>query len=398
MEITVPRLGWSMEEATFAAWLKTDGAMVRAGEPLFTLESEKATQDVEALDGGVLRLSADAPKPGMTVKVGQCIGFLEPVSGSMASPLAPKATNRIPSEPSAVSLRSTHEVDSPNLRIASATRGEAESALLSEPRVRISPRALRVAAELSVDWKKLSGTGRAGRIRESDIRAAAAQVTLGNLSSKRRIIAARMMTSLRQTAPVTLHATADATAWVAFRTRLKSAGAAPVPSYTDMLIQQVAVALKLHPLLNARWDGDALLPNLGINIGLAVDTEEGLVVPVIREANTLTLAQLAVRTRDLVDRARARRLSPDDLSGGTFTVTSLGGYGIDGFTPIINYPECAILGLGQIRREPSVVGDRILPRDRVTLSLTFDHRAFDGAPAARFLRSVCERLEQGVND
>lgn len=255
---------------------------------------------------------------------------------------------------------------------------------------------MRAAAELGVDWARLKGSGRTGRIRESDIRAAVATAPQGNLSSTRRMIAGRMLASLRQTAPVTLHTTTDATAWVELRQRLKSAGGAePVPSYTDLLMQLVAAVLPQHPHVNARWEGDALCYSKDIHLGLAVDTGDGLLVPVIRDANRLTLAQLTARTRELVDRARSRKLGPDELKGGTFTITSLGGYGVDAFTPIINYPECAILGLGRIRREPAVIGNAIVPRDRVTLSLTFDHRAFDGGPAARFLQSICQRLEQG---
>jgi len=388
MEITVPRLGWSMEEATFAAWLKPEGATVRAGEPLFTLESEKATQDVEALDSGILRWTAQTPQSGTTVKVGQCIGTLDSGGETAEKPVSLTASEVPTALPGA-----------PALTPVSLDSGSATSenpVIRPGARASISPRALRLATEKGIDWRSIKGTGRTGRIREADVRVASKEQPPKNLTPIRRMIAARMLTSLRATAPVTLHSVADATAWIAMRNKLKTTALAEaVPSFTDLLICDVAAVLVQQPQLNARWLGEELsqLSQLSeIHIGLAVDTKAGLLVPVIRHANTLTLPQLSTYTRDLVARARGGTLAPHELTGGTFTVTSLGAFGIDAFTPIINYPECAILGLGQIRREPTVIGDQIVPRDRVTLSLTFDHRAFDGATAARFLQALCERM------
>src|SRR5207237_7297466 len=155
----------------------------------------------------------------------------------------------------------------------------------------------------------------------------------------------------------------------------------------------VADALRKHPALNSRWDGESLLACAAIHIGIAVDTEAGLLVPVVRDVPALTLAEVAARTRDLTDRARSKRLSGDELRGGTFTLTNLGSFGIDAFTPIINYPECAILGIGCIRRVPVFVDDKVASQDQVTLSLTFDHRIVDGVPAARFLQTLTQALE-----
>lgn len=159
------------------------------------------------------------------------------------------------------------------------------------------------------------------------------------------------------------------------------------------IFASTARALEKHPLLNSRWENDRIVSCEGIHIGIAVDTDAGLLVPVLRDVPRLTLKELAVRSRDLIDRARQGKLAASEMQGGTFTVTSLGAFGIDVFTPIINYPECAILGIGRIRRCPAVVDDQIVIRDQVTLSLTFDHRITDSAPAARFLQTVCGIIE-----
>jgi pyruvate dehydrogenase E2 component (dihydrolipoamide acetyltransferase) len=204
-----------------------------------------------------------------------------------------------------------------------------------------------------------------------------------------------MLHSLRHTAPVTLHTTADATELVRLHDELKAAAnsADPlVPSYTDLLVKLTACALLDHPRLNARWAGEELVLSSAIHIGIAVDTESGLLVPVIRDVPQLNLSELAARSRDLSERARSRRLTADELRGSTFTLTNLGPLGVDAFTPIINYPECAILGIGRIQRMPMALEAQIVIRHIITLSLTFDHRALDGAPAARFLQALCEQI------
>ncbi|HEV3007212.1 MAG TPA: 2-oxo acid dehydrogenase subunit E2, partial [Pirellulales bacterium] len=168
----------------------------------------------------------------------------------------------------------------------------------------------------------------------------------------------------------------------------------PAPSFTDLIVKLAAMALRQHPSLNASWRDDGIVIWDEINIGVAVDTEAGLVAPVVRDVPSLGLRQLAAETRRLIERARARRLSAEELQGGTFTVTNLGMFGIDAFTPIVNLPECAILGIGRIVREPAVIGETIAPCDALTLSLTFDHRVVDGAPAARFLDALRQAAEQ----
>jgi pyruvate dehydrogenase E2 component (dihydrolipoamide acetyltransferase) len=195
---------------------------------------------------------------------------------------------------------------------------------------------------------------------------------------------------------VTLTTEADATEFVALREQFKAALAPrnqPVPSYNDMLMKVVALALQEHPLLNATWGEDEILLHDRIHIGLAVDSADGLLVPVVRDVQEKSLRRIGAESARLIEAAQAKRLSADDLQGGTFTITNLGTQGIDAFTPIINLPQCAILGVGRILARPWVVGDQIVPRKIVALSLTFDHRIVDGAPAARFLNTVRESIE-----
>jgi pyruvate dehydrogenase E2 component (dihydrolipoamide acetyltransferase) len=419
--ITIPRLGWNMEEGTFVGWLKEDGAAVSAGDAVFTLESDKATQDIECLDSGTLRIGPHGPQAGARVAVGTVIGYL--LQPGEAFPVAAGAETRRPvaargaagshpgAGPAARRLARQRGIDlrkvtgrGSGARIAPedlARHNAPISAGSSRPT--ISPRARRVADELGIDWTGLRGTGRTGRIRERDVRAAAAgrttQPAPGTAiphTSIRKTIAERLTTSHRVTAPVTLTTTADAANLVNLRQQFRAATAHSgdlVPSYTVFVVKLVAGALRQHPLLNASWSDEQILVHKTIDIGFAVDTEAGLLVPVLRDVPSLSLKQLTARERDLVERAQQRQLVPDDLSGGTFTVTNLGACGIDAFTPLLNYPQCAILGVGRIQRRPAAVGDQIVARDQVTLSLTFDHRMIDGAPAARFLQTLTQMIE-----
>jgi pyruvate dehydrogenase E2 component (dihydrolipoamide acetyltransferase) len=179
---------------------------------------------------------------------------------------------------------------------------------------------------------------------------------------------------------------------VNLRGQFRAAGQ-EVPSYTDFILKLTATALQKHPHLNARWENDRILLLSDIHIGLAVDTDAGLLVPVVRQVPQRSLRELAGQTRDLIERARQGRLRAEEMQGGTFTITNLGAFGIDAFTPILNYPECAILGIGRIHPQPIVLDERVIAGEQLTLSLTFDHRLVDGAPAARFLRTLSQLLE-----
>ena len=268
----------------------------------------------------------------------------------------------------------------------------------------VSPRAARTAEQLGIDWSQLTGTGISGRIRESDVLAAASNHAVTAAPSRagsstpsrtipitplRRTIANRMIASLQQTAPVTLTSEIDVTSVIEFREQLKRSGASLVPSITDCFVKLAALALREHPLLNARWQDDVIEVFDEVHIGIAVDTAEGLLVPVVRDTHCQSVFGIAQQSRELIEKVRARRVTTQELQGGTFTITNLGSLGIDSFAPIINFPETAILGLGRIRAQPENVTTIIsLARPVMTLSLTFDHRVLDGAPAARFLQSL----------
>ena len=435
-EIVIPRLGWSMEEGTFSGWLKKEGDFVRSGEALFSLEGEKAIQDIESLDEGILRIPPQGPSVGTIVKVGAIVGYLvaegEPLTWLTTPPTELESTSVSASpQPSSVP-----PVASPSVRRRAREMGvELGNVVGTGPRGRIttpdvlrfqtpttvigpakrantspaagrramsSPRARRVARELNVDWKLLTGSGANGRVRERDVRAALPHLVAFGvrqpITTRRRIIAERLTASRQQTVPVTLTLRADASKLIALREQLKTAaGSSAVPSYQDMTIKVVANVLMRHPRMAGRWEEDGIIVprDHEMNIGIAVDTDDGLLVPVIQDVNKLTLAEVAEKSRALIQRAREGKLLASDMRGGVFTVTNLGAFGIDAFTPVINLPESAILGLGAIRLEPVATPDgQLVARHQLSLSLTFDHRVIDGAPAARFLQdlvaSICD--------
>jgi len=290
--------------------------------------------------------------------------------------------------------------------------GRVEVSDLSAPTpVVATPRARRAARERGIDWTCLSGSGAGGRIREQDVLQAAHAASkpvvangsdlpeqgaeIVRLTPLRRTIAHRMQTSHQTTAPVTLTTRLDATNLVNLRQQFKSSRSTAdlIPGYTEFVIKLTSLVLADHPLLRAQWTSRELIVPDGIHIGVAVETDVGLVVPVVRDVPAKSLTELTAAIRDLIDRARQGQLKAAEMQGGVFTITNLGAYGIDAFTPMINLPEAAILGLGRIRREAVVVDQQIVARDQLTLSLTFDHRIVDGAPAARFLQQLSQALE-----
>lgn len=409
VEVTIPRLGWNMDEGIFVGWLKEEGETIAAGDPLFSLEGDKSTQDIESLESGVLRIPDDGPQPGQTLAVGTVIAYLLAPGESLPE----RKTNR-----EAVATPQLRSV-SPGELIASSPKETSELSKSNLPRV--SPRARRAADELGIDWTTLRGTGSTGRIRERDVRAAAlagsqqrsltsesrpkpvsdrgareGQFDSLPVSSIRRTIAQKMMQSSQMMAPVTLTTTVDATNLAGLRRQFKAVAESNHQSsigYNDIIVALTASALQKHPQLNSRWEQDQILISRGIHIGIAVDTEDGLRVPVIHDVANLTLRQIAARSRTLIEGARKGSLTMADSQGSTFTITNLGPFGIDAFTPIINPPECAILGVGRTRSHAVMVGDRFTMQEQMTLSLTFDHRIVDGAPAARFLQSLSSMIE-----
>ena len=434
-EIIIPRLGWSMEEGTFVAWLKSEGDFVKRGDALFELEGEKATQEIEAVDEGVLRIPITGPKPGSVHKVGAVIGYLVAANDSipgLANPLQQvnvEAINEADSIVASPSVRqlarkvgvqlSQVKATGPRGRILQEDVHQAKSILsenAQEPVISdvskmlsqqvASPRARRLASSLGIDWKLLIGSGAGGRIRECDVKAASTNLTspittAGKaqripISKKRKLIAQRLVASRQLTVPVTLTTKADATNLVNLRNQFKSTnGTHPIPSFQDIITKLVAEVLKEHVFLAGRWDEDAIvLPaHHELHIGMAVDTEDGLLVPVIRNVAGLNLRDVAVQSKSLVQQAREGKITAAQMQGGVFTITNLGAFGIDSFTPVINYPEAAILGLGAIRKEPVFLDDgKVVAQLQLALSLTFDHRIVDGAPAARFLQALVSAI------
>ncbi len=447
-EVILPVLGETMNEGTIVEWVKQEGNPVRRGEVLFTLESDKATLEVEATtDGFLRRILVPA---GQTVPVLTVVGL---ITSTMDEPVAESASQRVsesarpPSTPSppispAPPTPSTPAriFASPRARKLAAERGvdlaavkgsgvggrivEKDVVAYLEAAPKATPVARRVAEQAGVDLRAVSGTGPGGRITKADVVGAtlvvapevvapevvAPQVVVPQvvtppaaapqaeipLTGVRSIIARRMFEGHSITAPVTLTMETDATEFVTLRERLKASLADELGfniGYNDLLIKLVAHALRRFPYMNARLEGETIRQLSEVHIGLAVDTERGLLVPVVRDADRKRLTEVAREVQTLIERARAGKATPDDLTGSTFTITNLGMYDVDGFTPIINLPEAAVLGIGRIKPRPAVMGGAVCVRQMVWLSLTFDHRLVDGAPAARFLQYIKNLIE-----
>lgn len=425
-EITLPRLGWDMVEGALASWLKQEGEFVHAGELLFSVEGDKAIQEIEALDSGYLRILPNGPQPGEKVPVGTLLGYLVPQEqlSSFRFPENDLPDSQKP-ETEAAKVVKTALVTS---------QGQANSLSGNDRkrRIYISPYARRLAESLGVNWQMIQGSGRAGRIMAKDVEAVAilptpeapvaepisiqptppiqpatptptlqpaASASRVTMSPTRRVIAEHMAKSAHTTAPVTLTSEVDATELVSLRKTLKDDAASSgqaVPSYNDLLAKLTTQALLEHPQVNARIEGDELVQLATVNIAIAVDTDRGLIVPVLRDVQTKTLRQLAQESADLIEKTRNGTISYIELQGATFTITNLGMFEIDAFTPIIDLPQCAILGAGRIMPKQVVVdaeAGRLEIRHMMFLSLTFDHRLIDGAQAARFLQRVKKFVE-----
>ena len=311
---------------------------------------------------------------------------------------------------------STGRIVERDVRAAAAT---AAAAIAAAPKVNATPVATRAAADLGVDLAALAASMPGKRIERADVEryaaertekapvqeqvrpaAAAASAAPGAsrkpMSSTRKLIAERMTTTLRTVAPVTLTTEVDATELVKLRESLKADAAnsgTEVPSYNDLLAKIAATALAAHPQINARIEGDEIVTEASAHIGIAVDTDRGLLVVVVRDAQDKTVRQIAQASKELIARAKDGKATMNDLRGSTFSITNLGVYDIDAFTPIINAPECAILGVGRIVAKPVIVKDKVKARKMLALSLTFDHRLVDGAPAARFLQRIKQLIE-----
>jgi len=359
-KVLMPRLSLTMKEGTVVQWFKKEGEPVNKGEPLVEVLTEKVTYDIEAPESGILRK----------------ILALEGVEIPVAEPLG---VITAPDE------QFTEEV----VIQKPPTKAEA-----IEERVLASPAAKRLAKEFGIDIAQVKGTGPEGRIVEEDIKRFAEESKVTGprvrevipLTGIRKTAAERVTLSAK-TAP---HSTVTMEADMTNATRLREEKQV---SYTDILVKAVAKALAEHSIVNSSLDREQIKIFEDINIGVAVATEKGLVVPVIHNADRKSLEEVASTLNDLVEKARASKLSKEELTGGTFTITNLGMFGVEIFTPIINPPETAILGVGKVVEKPVVVNKEIAVKPMMYLSLSYDHRVIDGAPAAQFLQKVKQFLE-----
>lgn len=384
--IVMPSLGMYTAEGKLVRWLKAAGARVEAGEPVVEIETEKAVYEVEAAVGGVLHQVAEI---GATLPVEALIAYVL-AEGEAAPASAPgaagKATGASAARP-AVSGAGT----------AAATGGE----------VRASPLAKRLAAEHSIDLTRLSGSGPGGRIVEADVLAAVAERTATRppvatgipskvkervpLVGMRGTIAERLRYSLSTAASLTITREVRAGAVVAARQGLEKVLGMEVP-YDALFAKIFAGALREHPVFNSTIENNVILMLDEVHIGFAVAVPRGLMVPVVHHADREPLSEVAAAVRELSSRALAGKLRPGDVTGGTASISNLGAYGVDAFTPILNPPQSSILGIGRIAERPVVEGGAIVPAATCVLSLTFDHRVADGAPAAQLLDAIARRM------
>lgn len=442
-EVLIPKLGMTMTEGTVAEWRVADGARVTAGEIVYRLETEKIEFEVEAEASGILRQlvpEGTTLAPGVTVAFilaeGEALpaGLPEAPAASPTSaqpgappppPGAPAEGGRTLASPAARRLAAERGLDistiagtGPGGRVTEADVLAARDTAAAQPaasvplEVRASPLARRLAEQLGVDITRVTGTGPGGRVTREDVEAfvpdqpapasppaagtqAATPGQVVPLRGMRKVIAERMHASLQEMAQLTMAMQVNADELTRLRSALVEEWAADGvrPGYTDLAIKAVAKALRRHPRLNATITerGIELLDE--VHVGMAVALDEGLVVPVIRNADTLPLRELAAESSRLAAAAREGKLGLDEMAGGSFSVTALGMAGVDFFTPVINPPNVAILGVGRIHDAVRWEADRPVRSSEMTLSLTIDHRAVDGAPGAAFLATVRELLE-----
>ena len=404
-EVKLPRLGQGMESGTVVRWLKQEGERVEKGEPLYELDTEKVTQEVEAETSGVLLKIA--------VQEGEVpVGRTVAVIGEEGEEVPAAEETEVDETPQEEGSRGPARDEEREVG-AEASRVTSEQVTeIREPdrdgRVKASPLARRIARERGVDLAQLRGTGPEGRIVAEDVERAqvaaagapaAAPVPPGDvevvpLTSIRKTIA-RRLTEAWQAPVFQISMSADMGRALELRARLvELAGEAPKPTISDVLTKIAASALMRHRRLNAEFVGEEVRIHPTANVGMAVATDRGLVVPVIRGAERLSVQEVAAARVDLVDRARGGKLQQADLEGGTFTISNLGMFGVQQFIAVLNPPQVAILAVGAVEEQPVVRDGEIAARPLMSLTLTCDHRAVDGADAADFLRTVRSMLEE----
>jgi pyruvate dehydrogenase E2 component (dihydrolipoamide acetyltransferase) len=373
-DILVPRISESAEEGVLVTWFVESGARIREGDLVAEVQVEKTSAEVRAPTNGTI--AELLVQPGAVIVQGHPIARLD----ADETLVEPVQTPTAPESPAA------------GAAVSSPTVGA--NVPVGRP-VAASPAARRLALESGIDLASIAGTGPAGRIIEADVQAAAGdgpRATIAALTPMRRAIADRLRRGLHEAAQLTITAEADVTA-LADELAATSARSGQPATYTAAIVRASALALRDHPRAGAEWTDEGLRLPERIDIGFAVALDDGLVVPVVRDAATKNLEKLDAEIADLARRARAAQLTEDETRGAVFSVTNLGAYRVDAFTPLLNPPQAAILGLGRARPRPAIVDGTIGVRTLVVLSLTFDHRVLDGAPAAAFLDAVCATLE-----
>jgi len=372
--VIMPALGMSQETGRLLRWLVAEGAVVAAGQPLLEIETDKVTTEIESPAAGLL--AGVRAREGEEVPVGQVIAFVL-APGESLPPVDP------------MKLSSREGLGAPPHVSASAPASPPGG------RPAASPKARRLAQERGVDLAAVTGSGAGGEITAADVMKADTalpaprQIAAGSTTWARM---AERMTQSWISAPH-FYLSRELSAQAMVDRRKHWSAQIPTVTYTDMIVGMVAKALRQHLQLNARWKEGAVVVADQIGIGVAVATDAGLLVPVLRRADELALAEIARRRFDLVTRAQSGQLQPDDVVGGTFTISNLGMYGVDTVAPILNPPQAAILGVGRIADRVVAVDRAPAVRPMMTLTLACDHRVVDGARAAQFLETVARGLE-----
>ena len=396
--IIMPKQGLQMTEGMITSWLAAEGQEIKEGEPLFEMETDKLAITIDApCSGTLLKILCQEDE---IAEVASPIAVVGEPGENYEDILAGNPGAKVPAdsaESAGSAANTTDSVSKPAAEIPAAK----DSPEISQERIFSSPRARTTAQEKGIDYRTLEGSGPDGLIIERDVLKAAAQAAPSKgaegktrqipITNMRRIIARRMLDSLGTLAQASHRLTVDMSEAVRLREQLKARDIKV--SYNDIVIRCTAKALTEFPMMNATMDDSFITVRDYVNIGVAVATEQGLLVPVIQDAHLLSLQEISRRSQDLSSRAKENRLMPDELTGGTFTISNLGMYDIESFTAIINKPEAGILAVGKMEKKPAVRNDELVIRPLMQLSLTYDHRIVDGAPAALFLRRVKELLE-----
>jgi pyruvate/2-oxoglutarate dehydrogenase complex dihydrolipoamide acyltransferase (E2) component len=396
IEITVPKLGLTMEEATLVGWKFAAGEMVKKDQVVLVLETDKVTFEMPSPGDGLLHPVAAS---GSRIEVSQVVGYLAADKAELET-LAAQHPAAETAPPAAAA------------RPVAAAAGQPVASAAAGGRVKASPVARVMAQAHGIDVGLIAGSGPGGRVVRADVlkaiekgvpakAAPAPAAVAGELLSAvqeipiagvRKVIFKNMHLSLATQAQLTLHTEASAAAMIRLRSRLNAAGAKV--SYNAVIVKVIAQALKQHPLVNASVDGEMIKVWRQVHVGVAMDLGRGLIVPKVRNAESKSIREISADIDRLVEAAKAGSLALDDLTLGTFTLTNLGAWDIDDFTPIVNHPESAILGVGRVVEKPVARSGQVVVEPRIALSLSFDHRIIDGAPGAAFLKTIKDMIEE----